>query len=328
MTKMSKIAIIGCGAIAEKLYLPFLCKNGWRNNLALVDINKERLGYLSFKFHLNNPFLINNYRRLPTSINGVIITSPHKFHFRMLTFFLRRGTPALCEKPLAETGEQVKEIISLSKKTGTTIAVNNTRRIYPSYQLVKNAIANKLIGDLRSIEFREGYKFNWPAVSSSYFQGDRGVLLDLGAHVVDTACWWTGKPIVINYEDDSYGGCEAISKLDLKIGKCSEYIFLSRLVNFSNKYIIRGNRGEIFGNINDTNSFFITDYHSLRTRKIKAKLLKLSHFDCAKQIVSNFIDVVVKQSTPLIIPEDVKDSIEIIERAYKIRKRLDLYQSK
>lgn len=323
---MSKIAIIGCGAIAEKLYLPFLCRNGWRNNLALVDTNKERLQCLSSKFYLNNPLLVNDYRQLPKNINGAIIASPHKFHYKMSIYFLRRGMHVLCEKPLAETEKQVRQIILASKKTGARVAVNNTRRLYPSYLAVKKALENKLIGDLRSIEFHEGYEFNWPAVSPSYFQGSKGVLLDLGAHIVDTVCWWVGKPTIKNCQDDSFGGCEATSKLSFMIGKCFGNIYLNRLIDLTNKYSIRGTGGEISGNLNDANSFFITDYNSFRTQKIKAAPMSLNHFDCAKKIVSNFIDMITKNAPPLITPSDVKDSIEVIDYAYRIRKRLNLFQ--
>lgn len=326
ITQMSKIAIIGCGAIAEKLHLPFLCRNGWRNNLALVDTNKERLRCLSSKFHLDNPLLANDYRQLPKNINGVIIASPHKFHYQMSIYFIKQGMQVLCEKPLAETGKQVKRIIMASERTGARVAVNNTRRLYPSYLAVKKALENKLIGDLRSIEFHEGYKFNWPTVSSSYFQGKKGVLLDLGAHVVDTVCWWIGKPTAIDYHDDSFGGCEAISKLSFKIGQCFGKIYLSRLVDLKNRYIIRGTRGEISGNLNNANSFFITDYNFSRAQKIKVAPLGLNHFDCAKKIVNNFIDIVTKSASPLITPGDVKDSIEVIDYAYRIRKRLNLFQ--
>ena len=60
---------------------------------------------------------------------------------------------------------------------------------------IRELIQNGALGRLESIRYVEGNEFGWnsetgfsvnPAITS------RGVLNDVGPHVMDTICWWLG----------------------------------------------------------------------------------------------------------------------------------------
>ena len=72
------------------------------------------------------------------------------------------------------------------------------------------------------IEHAEGVRFSWPSVSGWHFartKGARGVLLDQGAHALDTICWWLGEdPSWSRACTDSFGGPEGVASLVLQNG--------------------------------------------------------------------------------------------------------------
>src|SRR6185436_11960506 len=123
---------------------------------------------------------------------------------------------------------------------GVTISVNNTRRLYPSTQLVREMIERGTFGAVTSIEFEEGAPFEWPAVGDGYFgtkAGGHGVLADVGAHVIDLVCWWLGgRPELVRYEDDSFGGTEAQCEVQLAQGSARAVVRLSWLSKLRNTY--------------------------------------------------------------------------------------------
>src|SRR3990172_6682819 len=120
------IAVIGCGAITETFYLPAFkhCAHLFRQ-LILVDSDLERARGLGQQFQVTN--YLTDYRDILGLVDGVIIAVPHHLHYSISKDLLTAGVHVLCEKPLAQTGPEAKEMIRLADENGVTISVNNTR---------------------------------------------------------------------------------------------------------------------------------------------------------------------------------------------------------
>jgi predicted dehydrogenase len=321
------VAIVGCGAIAESFYLPAILKNEYvSKNVVLVDSDEARLTLISRKFDLPN--YRTNYHELLGKVNGAIIAVPHHLHHRMSMDFLKYGSHVLCEKPLAETSKQAKEMVDESKASHVTISVNNTRRLYPAYGKIRELIQSGAIGSLTSISFTNGYLFQWPTASGFYFNSaegrPKGVLLDQGAHVLDLICWWTGrKPRVVRAENDSFGGSEGMAILTLNQGGCTIDVKLSWLSQLQNKYVIIGEQGSIEGPIEDIKSFNLK-YRGGKSKRVKVKCQEKRYVDFADRLVANFVKVLRNEAEPLVPGADVIPSIELIEECYEASNRLSM----
>ena len=71
------------------------------------------------------------------SIDIIDICSPDYLHIEHTTLALKEGKHVLCEKPLATSVEEAKEMVAVSKGTGTHLAVGMVRRLSWSSQLLK-----------------------------------------------------------------------------------------------------------------------------------------------------------------------------------------------
>lgn len=320
------IAIIGCGAITKSFHLPGLARHGAvLKRMVLVDPDSERARQLGGQYGV--AMVERDYRTVLQKIDGAIIAAPHHLHHSVALDCIKNGVHVLCEKPLAESASQVEEIIFEAERSGVTVLVNNTRRLYPSSKKVTQLLREGEIGRPRYLEFYEGEEFDWPIRSGFCFglQGSaKGVLLDRGAHVLDLACWWLGgKPRLMSYQDDSLGGSEAVAKLSFQFAECRGKVHLSWLSNLKNSFRLQGEWGSIEGGIYDWRSLTVVSRTGRKTTfKTDSEYRTLSDFSAT--IIDNFLDIISEGAPPVVSPRDVADSIALIEECYARRFRFEM----
>ena len=319
-----RIAIIGCGAIAEALYLPALKRFSDNVELICVDANADRARTTAAAAGATR--WSTDYREVIGDIDGAIVAVPASLHHGIALHCLELGVHVLCEKPLSLSRADAEELIACAERSGVALAVNNGRRLFPSFREVARLIATGAIGEVRSLELELGEAFDWPAASASYFgvtAGGRGVLLDVGAHIVDLACWWLGgKPTLVSYADDSLGGTEAYATMDFALGACTGRITLSWLSRLSNRFTVIGTTGSISGQMYDWRSLTLTT--AGQTRRVQLPVGRKTITEVAQRIVENFLDVLAGQATPHIAGRDALPSIVLIEECYAHRRRVPM----
>lgn len=323
--RVPKIALIGCGAIAEIYHLPALAKNPEvLQNVVLVDTSETRLNELGRKFGVQHK--VQDYHTLLNEVDGAILAVPHHLHHRMAMEFLSAGVPVLCEKPLAESPSEAREMVALSKKKGIPLAANHTRRLFPANIQLKEILDRKVLGKLKSIRYVDGNPFTWPSASGFYFKkaSPTGVLLDRGVHSIDLICWWlNAKPTLISSENDSFGGFEGASLVKMRHDTCDIEVKLSWLTRLRNAYTIVGELGKIEGGIEEWDAVTI-QYNNGKSSKMNFHTPERDYKDFGVRMIANFIDVIQKGARPLVPAEEVLPSIELIDECYKTVKRFDM----
>ena len=317
------VAIVGCGAIADSFYLPALTEQ-LRNagRLILVDSSKDRLNKLAARYQVTD--CSTDYHDVIGTANAAVIAVPHHLHYSISRDFLTSGAHVLCEKPLAENSTEAREMVQMAVSNNVTLSVNNTRRLFPSNMKAKELVASGVIGEIRSIRYFDGGEFNWPTASGFYFDSkisSKGVALDIGAHVIDLICWWLdGKPEVVSSENDSFGGCEAVASIHLKLHDCNVEVRLSRLSKLENRFRIEGTAGVIEGDVYDWKSLWMTQKGG-NQRQLHLSTKEKDLGALGQILVSNFLDVVRNGNAPIIPADGVVSSIEILDETYAKAKR-------
>jgi len=259
-----------------------------------------------------------DYHEILDKVDGVIVATPHDLHYSISMDFLMKGVHVLCEKPLAVSTAEAKEMVAQAEKSGVTLSVNNTRRLLPAYSKVRELLSNGAIGRPLSIKYLECIKFSWPSSGFRFnWKTSRGgVLLDAGAHVLDIICWWLGdKPKLISCENDSFGGSEAITSIKFEHNKCFGEVKLNWLSSLQSNYMIVGELGVIEGDVFDYWTVNVTSKSGAKKRIELDK--EKDTLELKSKIVDNFLDVVSKGQEPLIPAGDVIPSIEWIEECYR-----------
>lgn len=320
----SKIGLIGCGAAANRYYLTALKKQASEIQLYCVDQQEENAKKLRNKIGYGE--ILTKYQEILNSVDGVIVALPHTLHFPVSMDFLDSGVHVLCEKPLAEEKKQALEMIETAERNAVSLCVNNTRRLFPSLKSIHKTIKHGEIGKINSIKYWEGNAFAWEATTGFYVDPEntsKGILLDLGAHVLDTICWWLGgKPDVCSFKDDSFGGPESVAKIKAELDGCHIEIFLNRLCDLNSHFIVSGSQGTILGHPFEWSEYKIKNDFKVKEKKLKTKEKSTPEF--VEKVFENFLKVVKKEDKPLINGRDVYDSICLIENCYKTRRRFHL----
>jgi predicted dehydrogenase len=316
--------VVGCGAIAGALHVPALANHpAVRERLVLVDQDLDRARRLANAFGVTS--VAKDYRDVLGRVDGVVIALPHHLHFGVALECLRASV--LCEKPLAESAAEVAELVTAAEQSRVALAVNNTRRMFPPSKRVHELLSQGEIGAVRFLGYYDGAKYDWPSASGFAFglRGTgKGVLLDVGAHVLDLVCWWLGhQPMVTAYADDSFGGSEAVARLSFMDGGARGEVHLSWLAKLRNGFRIEGETGSIVGSVYDWRSLELT------SRSGKRKVIPLNSqvrttSDVGRLVVENFLDVIRSGRAPLVSGQDVAASIAMIEECYARRRRFDM----
>jgi predicted dehydrogenase/nucleoside-diphosphate-sugar epimerase len=321
-----RIGIIGCGAAVNQYYVPALKRHPEiRKTAFLVDTEPERAKAVARE--LGGGEIASRYEDIIGKVKGVIIALPHFLHHQVAMDFLKVGVHVLCEKPLAETAREVREMCQVGRGSGASLCVNNTRRMFPSLAKVKEILQSGHIGAIRSMKIVEGKSFAWP--SATGFRMDpsvssKGVLLDVGSHVLDTVCWWLGrKPHLIEFKDDSYGGPESTARLLAEADGCSVEVFLNWLNDLESRFEVTGEAGSLEGKLLEWGRVTLR-LKTGRTETLKIPTEVKAYPDFIKPVVDNFLRVIEGKDRPIISGEDVLPSIELIEEAYARRSRFDM----
>jgi predicted dehydrogenase len=140
-----------------------------------------------------------DYRRLleRDDIGLVDVATPGNTHHEIAIAALEAGKHVLCEKPLANTLEESREMLDAARRVGTLNMVCFNYRRVPAVQLARKLVEDGRLGEIR--HWRATYLQDFildPELPLIWrFQREvagSGALGDLGAHIVDLAHFLIG----------------------------------------------------------------------------------------------------------------------------------------
>ena len=133
-------------------------------------------------------------------VDVVHVTSPNQFHYPQVKAILAAGKHVVCEKPLAVSSSESRELVSLAEASGRIAAVNFNIRFYPLNQHARRMVADGELGDVRLVT---GHYFqDWLLLDTDWnwrLEPDKGGHLravgDIGSHWIDLTNFITGQRV-------------------------------------------------------------------------------------------------------------------------------------
>jgi predicted dehydrogenase len=317
-----RIAVIGCGAVAERVHLPALARSRSAEAAVLVDTSSERASRLAAAFGV--PRTASDFRSVIGHVDAAIVGVPHDLHAPVAGTLLEAGVPVLVEKPMALTTPDCDTMIEAAERTGTVLAIGLLRRCAPALRWVKQAIDGGAIGPVQSFALREGSVYAWPVASASMFRPESGgVLADAGAHVLDLALWWFGDWRRLSYKDDARGGVEADCLIEIETESgVTGRIELSRTRTMPNACVIRGAVGTIEVGTK-TDAVVSVTFHgggTLSGRPLgEGETAPTSLVDLFEPQLDQFIRAIRLGERPVVGGREGRRSVELLEACYRTR---------
>lgn len=319
-----RIAVVGCGAVAERVHLPALARSRYAEAAVLVDTSAQRTAALASAFGVGRT--ATDFREIIGRVDAAIIGVPHQLHAPIAAELLAARIPVLVEKPMALTSADCDVMIEAAERTQTVLAVGLLRRCAPALRWVKDALDAGFIGRLESFDLREGSVYAWPVASASMFRPEGGgVLADAGAHVLDLLLWWFGDWRGLSYRDDSRGGVEADCLIELEMANgVRGRVELSRTRMMRNACVLRGTDGTIEVGTKTDAVVAVTWKRggTLAGRPVPdGETPPTSLVDLFTPQLDQFVRAIRFGEAPIVSGREGKRSIELMEACYRTRQR-------
>jgi predicted dehydrogenase len=184
MSKTYRIAIIGCGGIANGKHMPSLSKLGNVEMAAFCDIVAERAHEAKDKYGGTEAKVYYNYSDVLSdkTIDIVHVCTPNDSHAEIAIAALEAGKHVMCEKPMAKTSEDARRMVEAAKRTGKKLTIGYNNRFRADSQYLHNLCADGELGEIyyaKAHAIRRRAVPTWGVFLDEEKQGG-GPLIDIG----------------------------------------------------------------------------------------------------------------------------------------------------
>ncbi len=311
------IALIGCGAIAQLIYLPALAKLRKKfTQVWLVDPNQKALA--AGLAMIPSARTARTLQEVTDRLSFAIVATPNSIHFDLARDCLLRGAHVLIEKPFVVLPEEGVKLLEIAAAQDRIVAVNQTRRFFPSVKELKERIESGEFGKFKAATHFEGAKLAWPFESGAAFAPDAfrtGVIMDFGVHVIDfynyllTPTWG-----FVSATHDGIGGPEGLAELRLTANGAPLYIRLSRYVQQKNQAQLSFERADVSAGVYELYAYTVrTQGGASRTYRVKPS--GVSYYELP--IVHNFISATDKEESPRCDGASSLPVIRVLDQVYR-----------
>ncbi len=192
-----KVAVIGCGTIANTAHIPAYIKNPEAEIAYFCDIIPERAEKAVETYGCGKA--VTDYHEViaDPEVEAVSVCTPNNVHAPIAIDCLRAGKNVLCEKPAARTYAEALEMQKAQHETGKVLNIGVVNRFNDSVNRIKEYIDSGKLGDVFHVyvSFRShrsipglGGAFTTKAIAGG------GALIDWGVHFLDIVMYCCGDP--------------------------------------------------------------------------------------------------------------------------------------
>lgn len=191
--KTVRWGILGCSGIGKSRTIPGLlaCENA--ELYAIAGRNEEKLKAYAEPFAPKK--LYTDYQALldDENVDAVYLPLPNGIHMEWVEKAAKAGKHILCEKPMALTEEQVREMFAAAKANGVLLEEAYAYRHAQLAQKVKEIVDSGAIGRIRYLESKHS-TFDTNRSGIRYQKGNGGgAVYDVTCYNVSLASYLLGK---------------------------------------------------------------------------------------------------------------------------------------
>jgi predicted dehydrogenase len=179
--------VLGVAKIATEKVIPAMMQGRWSAVTAIASRDRAKADAAARR--LGIPKAYGSYEALldDGEVDAVYIPLPNHLHVPWSARAAERGKHVLCEKPIALTAAEARELVAVRDRTGVKMQEAFMVRTHPQWLMTRELVRSGRIGPVRSIlghfsYFNDdgGNIRNVPA-----FGG--GGLMDIGCYLINTS---------------------------------------------------------------------------------------------------------------------------------------------
>jgi predicted dehydrogenase len=185
-----RVGIVGAGGMGR------VHTTAWQTTPAQVvgyrDIRPERAENYAERY---GGRAYDSLDALLADVDVISCTTPTDVHYEIVMAAARAVKHVICEKPLARTLAQGREMVAACRAAGVKLLVGQVVRFFPEYDRAKRAIDGGMIGKPAVLRFSRCVSQPRLSVDNWFVDFNRsgGLILDLMVHDFDQARWMAGE---------------------------------------------------------------------------------------------------------------------------------------
>lgn len=192
-----KVAVIGCGTIANAQHIPAYMKNKEAEIKYFCDIILERAEAAVKKYGCGTA--VEDYHDVlnDPEIEAVSICTPNKSHSEITIAALKAGKNVLCEKPAARTYAEALEMQKAQHETGKILNIGVVNRFNKNVNRIKNMIDSGRLGNIHHVYVSFRSHRSIPGLGGPFTTKEiagGGVMIDWGVHFLDIVMYCCNDP--------------------------------------------------------------------------------------------------------------------------------------
>jgi len=147
MADKLKVAIVGCGAVADKRHIPSFAR--LRDNVVIqsvCDKNEELAKKVALKYRIPRVYTNQTEMLAAEKLDIIDVCTPPQIHASIAVEALELGCHVLLEKPMALTVADCDKMIEAAHKSGRSLCVVHNVLFHPPLMRAMKLVAEGAIG--------------------------------------------------------------------------------------------------------------------------------------------------------------------------------------
>ena len=190
--------VLGAAKIALTKVIPAIQKSEIATVVAIASRDEEKARAAADR--LGIPRSYGSYQQLldDPEIEAIYNPLPNHLHVPWSIHAAEKGKHVLCEKPIALSADQARELLAARDKTGVQIGEAFMVRTHPQWQKVKELVTDGQVGELRLVTGDFSYYLRDPSNIRSRREWGGGALMDIGCYPIFISRWlFDAEPVEV-----------------------------------------------------------------------------------------------------------------------------------
>ena len=186
--------IIGASGIAHRRTMPAINMTKGNELHALMVRDIDRAEALAQEHGAVHYYASVDGLLSDPDVDAVYIAAPVYLHYQLALQAAQYRKHILCEKPMAMSVDECRHILDACQRHNAHLQICFLLRFHPWFHQIRNLIAS---GDLGQVIQARASLLKWYPIQAGLWRRDParsggGVLMDIGAHVIDLSTYLLG----------------------------------------------------------------------------------------------------------------------------------------
>ncbi len=202
-----KVAVIGCGNIANSSHIPAYIKNEEVEIKYFCDLIPERAEKCVEKYGCGKAVVDYHDFLNDPELDAVSVCTHNDFHSIIAIDFMKAGKHVMCEKPAARILSEALEMQKVAHETGMVLNIGVCNRFNTYVMKIKEIIDSGELGEIYHVYASFRAHRSIPGIGGDFTtkaSSGGGALIDWGVHYLDLIMYCCGEPKLINASGEAF----------------------------------------------------------------------------------------------------------------------------